>query len=346
MTNLQPSKTTMIFDKIQELEKVNQYSKHEQLVQGIINAIEEKILLQGDMLPSVNMMVKELGFASKTIVKSYKELIERGLIESKNRLGYFLINEDIEQTFKVALLLYAFHPIQESFYNAFRSALGEKVQIDIFFHHNNIDVFKTMIGNMKGQYGMYVVAPIPHPRARKILKTMPASKLLIVDRFENLGEDISHVTQEFEVSTYRALKELLGAIQKFDEITLYFREKSDHPVEISHAFQKFLKDFSVKGNIRSQYISGSLKKGTVHFTISDGDLWGILKDCKEQKLEVGKDVGVLSNSNDPVKEIICDGITTNSIDFQLMGHQAAQFVLSRNAKRLTIPTLLTRRNSL
>jgi len=346
MTNTQPPEMTTIFDKIQELEKVNQYSKHEQLVQGIIHTIEEKILVQGDMLPSVNTMVKELGFASKTIVKSYKELIERGLIESKNRLGYFVINEDIEQTFKVALLLYAFHPIQEAFYNAFRTALGEKVQIDIFFHHSNIDVFKTMIGNIKGQYGMYVVAPIPHPRAKKILKKISASKLLIVDRFENLGDDISHVTQEFEISTYMALKELLGAIQKFDEIILYFREDADYPVEISHAFQKFLKDFSINGKILRNYNPGSVKKGTVHFTIGDSDLWGILKDCKEQQLEVGKDVGILSNSNDPVKEIICDGITTNSIDFRLMGQQAAEFVLNRTPIKSTIPTLLTRRNSL
>lgn len=346
MTKTQQDNMTSIFGKIKELENVNQYSKHEQLVTGVINAIEEKILVQGDMLPSVNNMVKVLGFASKTIVKAYKELIERGLIESKNRLGYFVINEDTDLTFKVALLLYAFHPIQETFYNAFRSALGSNIQIDIFFHHSNIDVFETMLGNIKGQYGMYVVAPIPHERTKQILEGMPASKLLLVDRFEDLGSHVSHVTQEFEISTYLALKELLSAIQKFDEITLYFREDADHPVEISRAFQKFLKDFSVKGKIQRNYIPGSIKKGTAHFTIGDGDLWGILKDCKEKQLEVGKDVGILSNSNDPVKEIICDGITTNSIDFRSMGQRAAEFVLNRTEVKTTIPTKLIRRNSL
>jgi len=337
---------TTIYGKIQELEKVNQYSKHEQLVQGVINAIEDKILVQGNMLPSVNSMVKELGFASKTIVKAYKELIERGLVESKNRLGYFVINEDIDQTFKVALLLYAFHPIQETFYNAFRSALGDNTQIDIFFHHSNIDVFKTMVKNIRGQYGMYVVAPIPHDRTQKILKKLPASKLLLVDRFEDLGDHVSHVSQEFEISTYMALKQLLEAIQRFDEIILYFRADADHPVEISRAFEKFLKDFSINGKVLRNYIPGSVKKGTAHFTISDSDLWGILKDCKEQQLKVGEDVGVLSNSEDPVKEIICDGITTNSIDFRAMGQRAAEFVLNRTITKTTIPTILTRRNSL
>lgn len=335
-----------ILSKIQELEEVNQYSKHEQLVQGVINAINDKNLTLGDMLPSVNTMVKALGYSSKTIVKAYKELIERGLIESKNRLGYFVINEDVDQTFKVALLLYAFHPIQETFYNSFRSALGENIQVDIYFHHSNIDVFETILGNIKGQYGMYVVAPIPDPRSKIILNGLPESKLLLVDRFESLEGSFSHVTQEFEISTYQALSKLKDAIQKFDKFVLYFRKGGDHPIEISRAFNKFLSDHKIKGEVLRNYIPGSVKKGVVYFTISDGDLWGILKDCKKKNIEVGKDVGVLSNSNDPVKEIICDGITTNSIDFWLMGQRAAEFVLQREPVSITVPTILTRRNSL
>ena len=104
-----------VFTKIQELEDESQLSKHEQLVSGIINAIDDKIITEGSMLPSVNNMVRELGFASKTIVKAYKELKERGIVESKNRLGYFVINEDTDQTVKVALLIYAFFALSGDF---------------------------------------------------------------------------------------------------------------------------------------------------------------------------------------------------------------------------------------
>ena len=54
-----------------------------------------KILKKGNLLPSVNRMVSELGFARKTIVKAYTDLKERGIVESKNRLGYFVANDDI-----------------------------------------------------------------------------------------------------------------------------------------------------------------------------------------------------------------------------------------------------------
>ena len=101
--------------KIQELEQVPGLSKHDRLVQGILNAIDEKLLSIGSSLPSVNNMVDDLGYARKTVVKAYTELKERGIIESKNRRGYFIINDDTSQEKKVMLLMYNFHLFQEIF---------------------------------------------------------------------------------------------------------------------------------------------------------------------------------------------------------------------------------------
>ena len=74
-----------VFDKIRELEQVAAYSKHDRLVQGIINTINDKILLPDDTLPSVNSLIRELGFSRETIMKAYRELVSRGIVESKNR---------------------------------------------------------------------------------------------------------------------------------------------------------------------------------------------------------------------------------------------------------------------
>ncbi len=335
-----------IFNKIQELEEITSFSKHEQLVNGIINAIDDRIVIQGSMLPSVNIMVRELGFARKTIVKAYDDLKQRGLIESKNRLGYFVVNEDTELTMKVALLLYAFHPFQETFYNAFRKGVGENIQVDIYFHHNNIEIYETILGNIAGKYGMYVIAPIPHPRSVFLLNKIPRNKLLVVDRFQNLEGDYAHITQEFEIATYLALKELEPSIRKFSQIVLFFKPDSDYPVEILRAYEQFLRDTGIKGAVRSKYEQGSLEKSTVYYTIGDGDLWNILKDAKEKNLEIGKDIGCVSNNNNPVKEIICGGITTFSTDFEAMAIKAAEFIKNRNLIQESIPSQLIRRTSL
>lgn len=50
-------------------EKIPSCSKHEQFVQGFINAIDERIISKGEVLPSINVLIKELGFARETVMK-------------------------------------------------------------------------------------------------------------------------------------------------------------------------------------------------------------------------------------------------------------------------------------
>jgi DNA-binding LacI/PurR family transcriptional regulator len=78
------------------------------------------------------------------------------------------------------------------------------------------------------------------------------------------------------------------------------------------------------------------------------ELWEMLKDAKNQGLEIGKDVGFFSHNDDVIKEIIFDGITTFSTDFTAMGKEAADYVINYKGKKMkkTIPTKLIIRNSL
>ncbi|MBS0031869.1 GntR family transcriptional regulator [Chitinophaga sp. 22321] len=335
-----------LYEQIHELEGIPGLSKHEQFVQGIINSINAKTLSRGDLLPSVNQLIGELGFARETIAKGYKELVARGIVESKNRKGFFVSSDDTGQQLKVALLLYAFDTFQEAFYKTFRAHLGDNIHIDVFFHHNNIEIFEAIIGNVKGRYGMYVVAPIPHPKTADILKVIPMDKFLMVDRFEPLAAPCSYVVQEFGDTSYTAFAALSDTIQTFKEMIFYYRPATDTPIEILKAFKKFVKDYKIKGVIKTAYVPGTVEKGKVYYTINNTELWAILKDCVEKKLVPGTDVGILSHNDDVIKEIICDGITTYSTDFGLMGGKAAAFVLNREKIQEIVPTVLIRRKSL
>ena len=335
-----------IIQQIKNLESINSFSKHEQLVQGIINAIDEKVVTKGDLLPSVNTFISELGFARETIAKAYKELVHRGIIESKNRLGYFVATNDVKQELKVALLIFAFDIFQETFYENFRKGLGKNVQLDIFFHHNNFDTFESIVQNMKGKYGMFVIAPIPNAKTPGVLKQLPTNRVLLVDRYIETDEDYNYVAQEFGDSSYNAFVQLKDKIKKYDEIIFFFKPSSAEPDEILNSFKRFMKDYNIKGVIKEEYVSGSLEKGKVYFTIHNLELWEMLKDSKVKGLKIGTDIGFISHNDDIVKEIIFDGVTTFSTDFSEMGKKAANFVLNRKKIQEIIPTVLVDRNSL
>jgi DNA-binding transcriptional MocR family regulator len=76
-----------VIGEIKKLAELPSYSKHDRLVQGIINAIDEKVLVTDEMLPSINTMIRELKFSRDTVVKGYQELINRGLVGSNPRKG-------------------------------------------------------------------------------------------------------------------------------------------------------------------------------------------------------------------------------------------------------------------
>lgn len=335
-----------LFHKIKELKDESLHSKHEQLVNGVINALNQGILNKGDRLPSINKMVNELGYARKTIVRAYEDLKSRGLIESKNFKGYYVLNTDTKVKLKVALLLYAFHSFQEDFYNKFRKELGEKYHIDVFFHHNNIDIFKNIVNSISGKYGMYVIAPIPSVEVQDILKQFSSDKLLIIDRFIELPKEYSYISQEFETATFSLLEELLPAIKKYNEVILFYTNKADLPVGIKNAFERFTNIYKIKSEIKEEYEHGLIKPNTLYFTIKDSDLWLILRDCKSESFEIGKDIGILAHNDNTIKEIIAGGITTISTDFKEMGSEAAKLIKSQSKVHKIIPLEIKRRNSL
>ncbi len=335
-----------LFDKIRDLQQVNTLSKHEQLVHGILESIDVGILAIGDQLPSINNMVGELGYARKTIVKAYEELKERGLVESKKLKGYFIISQETKVTLKIALLLFSFRRFQEDFYNTFREELGKRFQIDVFFHHNNTAIFDTIIANVRGKYGMYVVAPIPDPVIRPGLESIDPSKLLIIDRYIQLKREYSYICQEFEEATYKKLEQLLPAIRNFEHFVLFFYEDQDVPMGIKKAFNKFLTDYNISGSIKKNYKMGSVKKKHLYFFGNDTHLWDVLKDCRNKEYLIGRDVGVISHNDDVVKQLVFGGITTISTDFKDLAKQAADHIKNGTKTQVIVPLNLIKRNSL
>lgn len=335
-----------LIDKIKSLGSINTLSKHEQLVHGIIEAIDSGILVVGDQLPSINQMVKDMGFARKTIVKAYEELKHRGLVESKKLKGYFIVSQETNVTLKVALLLFNFQRFQEEFYTTFRQELGKRFQIDVFFHHNNSSIFESIFNNIRGKYGMYVVAPIPDPRIQTLLTSIDPQKLLIVDRYMELPSDYSYISQEFEEATFNKLVELLPRIRKYQEFVLFFSENLDYPLGILKAFKRFVSDYEMKTRVVNEYTPGTVEKGSLYFFISDTYLWDVLRDCQDHGYVLGDDVGILSHNDHVVKEIVFGGITTISTDFKEMARKAANHIKNREITQEIMPFNLMIRNSL
>lgn len=66
----------------------------------------------------------------------------------------------------------------------------------------------------------------------------------------------------------------------------------------------------------------------------------------KQEFKVGKEVGIISYNETPLKEILLDGITIISTDFEKLGQTAAQMILENRKEYIANPFRLMVRNSL
>jgi DNA-binding transcriptional regulator YhcF (GntR family) len=317
-------------------------TKLQQLVHSITEAIALGKLKVGDILPSVNQLSSESGFSRDTVFKAYNNLKKRNIVESAPQKGYYVAGE----SFKVFMLLDDFSAFKEQLYNAFRQNLPSSYSVDLWFHHYNTEVFHQLIQNSLGRYSLYVVMNIDNKGIDPILNKIDANKLLILD-MGNAGNNLNFLLQNFNEAVVSCLTQGLSEIKKYDEfILIYSEKKTPHPVETVSAFRKFCKINKIKYRVTDKFIDTQLKEGQVYLVIKDSELVEIIKAGLKKGFQLGKDFGVISYNDTPMKEIVEGGITVISTDFRKMGEQAAEFVKNKQKLQKILSTSLILRQSL
>lgn len=324
------------------IDKNSNALKFQQLVDAIVDAISRNQLKAGEMLPSVNQIIKESNLSRDTVFKAYAELKRRGLVESVPNRGYFVTRKIT----KVFLFLDTFKAYKEVLYGSFLKNLPKNISVDLHFHHYNISLFEKIVMESLGKYSKYIVMNFDHPKIPGIVSKIPAEHMLIIDWKIHTKENHSAVFQNFGQPVYDCLKANREKIKKYREFIYYYPTFTYHPKESIDYFKKFCEDFQIKHSVIFEEEKFKIKKGALYFLVSDRTLAGFLDQCAEKGFEPGREVGVISYNETPMKKYVKNGITVISTDFELMGQKAAEFVATGKFMRLEVPTTLKLRSSI
>lgn len=316
--------------------------KFQQLVESIIDAISKNELKEGEMLPSVNQVMKDTQLSRDTVFKAYAELKRRGVVESVPNRGYFVTRKIT----KVFLFLDTFKAYKEVLYHSFLQHLPKSVSVDLHFHHYNIGVFEKIIDESLGKYSKYIVMNFDNRKVQKIISRIPKEQLLIIDWNIYAEKTQSTVYQNFGTAVYSCLSKNLDAIKKYNKFVFYYPIFTYHPKEAITHFEKFCSVNKIPFEVVLKNEKFKVKKGNLYFLVSDRTLANFLDQCAEKGFEPGKEVGVISYNDTPMKKYVKDGITVISTDFELMGQKAAEFVNSGEKLIFEVPTTMKIRSSL
>jgi DNA-binding transcriptional regulator YhcF (GntR family) len=320
--------------------------KYKQIINSFHDAIDEKFLKKDQKIPSINELSQKFQLSRDTVLTAFNDLQARGIISSRPGKGYYVNKATITQTHKIFLLFDKLTSYKEELYSAFKDELKRKGSVEIFFHNFNKNAFDSLIRDSIGNYTAYVVMPIPSKSVADTLALIPKDKLYILDRGRRVyGQDFPSVCQAFKKDVFKALTSGRELLAKYRKLTLVFPSEGHAPGEIQRGFAEFCNKNNFKFEI-ADHPPVSIKKNEAYLVIDDNSLVTIVKQAQKKGYELGKEVGVISYNDTPLKSVVANGITTISTDFNAMGRSVVNLILNNKKDHIENPCNLIVRYSL
>ncbi len=331
---------------IKEILKNAAVSKSEAIAEALAGAIRRREMTGGASLPSVSEAAAAFKVAPKTIVRAYQKLKLSGYIESRSRIGFFVVNNLPRTRLRVMLLIHSFDPHFEVLYNEFSQRADHFCEIDLYFHHYNMQVFELIINRNLANYDYFIISSFKHPQVSAVLSRIPRSKVLIISRNDCLANFYSSILQDFFNGTYTALKQGSERLKKYQSLILCYPEPKGHSNDLKEGFEKYCIESGMPYRTVERLDQCAIEKGCAYLVIELADLVRLLKICRQRNWEPGRDVGIISYNETPLKEVIRDGIAVISCDFVQMAVEMADAVITGKSVHKIIPISLIIRNSL
>jgi DNA-binding transcriptional regulator YhcF (GntR family) len=322
-----------------------------QIVNSITDAIRRGNYKKGERIYSINELSNEYFLARDTVQKAYNILHEKGIITSVKGKGYYVNETDIDATFRVLLLFSKISNYKRQIYNAFVETLGKNAVVDIKIHHFNTGILKEYVSNHLNDYDYFVIMPhfYDNPaEALNVIKTIPSDQLIILDKnipYTDLKS--AAVYQDFQNDIVEALEQGLDLLKKYNKLYLVYPDMDSYSPEIPVGFRKFCMQNNFKNEVLAEINDDTVVSAKeAYIVIEENDLCKLIRKAGENKLQIGKDVGIISYNDSPLKEILLDGITVMTTDHAKMGETAARLILDNSKEKIKNPFVLIRRKSL
>ena len=324
--------------------------KYVQLINSILKGVEQGNIGKDYQLPSINDLSYELDISRDTAEKAYRQLKQLGVVGSVPGKGYFISKTDVKQSIRVFLIFNKLSTHKKLIYDSFVKTLGEQAAIDFYIYNNDFSLFKKLLQNRREGYTHYVV--IPHfleggDNAAEVINEINEGQLILLDKLiPGVKGEYGAVYENFEKDIFNALKEALPSLSNYHTLKLVFPSYTYFPDEILKGFENFCMEYAFQHKVVHKIKDETIAEGDVYINLMEDDLLILLDKIQSTKLEVGKDIGIISYNETPWKRFMLDGITTISTDFKQMGEMVASMILQNERKHLEVPFALTLRKSL
>ena len=344
-----------------ELIKIDEDSripKYKQIVDSILHNISNGNLKINQRIPSINRFSEEFNLSRDTVDKAYTILKERKIISPIRGKGFYITRTKLVSKVNILFLFNKLSTYKMKTYHSFINPMGINAHTDLHIYHCDEGLFLNLLEKFNGAYDYYVITThfknddLKHlsytDEVATAINKIPKDKLILMDNIKlDTDDHVIKIYQDYENDIYNALKEGVSKINKYQKIILIYPDKAVYPYprRILHGFMKFCVEHNLFFEVLSEvYDDMILKNGDLFITIEESDLVNLVKQIRDTTLVLGKDIGIISYNETPLKELL--GITVISTDFNIMGETAAQMILNKEKGHIKVPFNFIDRNSI
>ncbi|MBN1819539.1 MAG: GntR family transcriptional regulator [Prolixibacteraceae bacterium] len=336
-------------NRYQRIDHDSSKPKYRQVIEMIISDIESGIFKKGQRIPSINETSEELLLSRDTVEKAYVALKKSGVLSSVRGKGYYINQTNVYKKLKVALILNKLSNYKRNIYYALKNGLGSKASLDVYIYNYDLQEFEEIVNNIYLSYDYFII--LPHFKNEnedigRVIQKIQENKVLIVDRFHDSLKKYPVVYQEYEKDIKAALTCGIDLLKKYSQLNLIFPTGKFYPKYIERGFRIFCQVNNFKFSVLDYPDREKIRINEAYVIVSDDDLYEFIRIIRQQGWKTGNDIGVVAYNENPVKEILEDGITTISTNHEEIGRLAAEMILTKDFKKVKSPFEFIRRNSL
>ena len=332
--------------------------KYLQIIDAIVHNISSGNIKIGDKIPSINTLSKETYLSRDTVERAYSVLKKHKVVVSVHGKGTYVAETGLITKPKILFLVNKLSPYKIKVYNSFLEKLDASSTVDLHSYHCDETLFLELMAKYKSSYDYFVI--MPHFRTKnllhvsttekvtKVINKIPRENLILLDNSDhNIDGDFNEVYQDYKNDIIFALNEGAESIAKYNKLIIVYPKTSfyPYPKSILDGFKQFCAQNNFKFDIIEEVTAQtSIEIKNLFITLEDDDLVKVVNKIKSSNYKLGKDIGVISYNDSPLKQLL--GITVISTNFSSMGTEAARMILEKEKGKIQIPITFINRESL
>ena len=323
--------------------------KYLQIIDSIIHNITRGNFKIGDKMPSISKLSEEFYISRDTVERAYKVLKKQNVIISVHGKGTYVAQEQLISKPRILFFVNKLSTYRMKIYNSFIKKMGDSAVVDLQSYNCDETLFLELMSKHKSFYDYFVIMPhfrtnnLTHTsfteKVNNVLNSIPKENLVVLDNNEHqIKGDFIEVYQDFENNIYDALVKANKKTQKYKTISLVYPKTSfyPYPKRILIGFLKYCADYNFDFEIIEEVSNEIvLQKGSLFITLEDENLVSLVNLVKKSNLQLGSEIGVISYNDTPLKQLL--GISVLSVNFDIMGEQAAQMILENKKGKVKTP---------